>query len=231
MNSCVSGFEDSESDDNTDHIDRRGMFSKKHSPKKTSIQEANRHLIALHTRVAQLERLVKEQSLALIKKDEWIKAKLREVNAQKDMEISELNRRVQTAEHGANILSQHYKLQETIIADLDEKCAVLESIAKHKPALDALVDCLSKAEQLGINTTPPSPPAGANNESICNTDANRSTGITKDTTRAISALKLPASTEATRNGVLSSSSSEDEADIRSEMTAAGKNKKEKDLCV
>ncbi|XP_041359961.1 vimentin-type intermediate filament-associated coiled-coil protein-like [Gigantopelta aegis] len=113
---------------------------------RTSIDEANRHLLALHKRVAELEHTVKDQHEALVAKDDFLKAKLNEVVAGKDQELKRLTEKLTTAEKTVDIIQEQLRQKHQQVASLQRSCRQLQNVVLFKSSLKNLVKTIETAE-------------------------------------------------------------------------------------
>ncbi|XP_019645733.1 PREDICTED: vimentin-type intermediate filament-associated coiled-coil protein-like [Branchiostoma belcheri] len=125
------------------------MTTEMFSPTRTSIKEANEHLQQLYGRVAELEKTVQEQAESLIKKDEQMQTRLKEVTQEKDSEIAELRRSLEASEAHVQKLVASLKERDATMHHLQHKCQLLEDISQYKPMLEGLLARVVEAEQLG----------------------------------------------------------------------------------
>ncbi|KAM6962841.1 vimentin-type intermediate filament-associated coiled-coil protein [Aplochiton taeniatus] len=126
------------------------------SPSPVQIREANAHLVAVHRRVADLEQrldaaenTVREQAESLIRKDEQLRATTQEVTENKDREISFLQEKLCRCEETVQRCQQALKERESLIAQLQHRCHLLDSICKSRPLLDSMLAQMAEAERLG----------------------------------------------------------------------------------
>ncbi|KAM4595884.1 vimentin-type intermediate filament-associated coiled-coil protein-like [Polymixia lowei] len=126
------------------------------SPSPVQIKEANAHLAALHRRVVELEmrvqaaeNTVREQAESLIRKDEQMRAATQEITEAKDREIYFLNKKLCRCEETIQHYQQSLKERETLVAQLQHRCHLLDSICKSRPTLDSMLALMAEAERLG----------------------------------------------------------------------------------
>lgn len=105
---------------------------------KTNIIEANKHLQALHRRVQDLERAVKEQNDLLGSKDYFIQTKIKELSAQ-DLIIQELQQRLQDRNGVIEKLTSDLSVKNLENATLREKAKLLDSLLESVPDLNRVV--------------------------------------------------------------------------------------------
>uniref|UniRef100_A0A8C5LLL4 Vimentin-type intermediate filament-associated coiled-coil protein n=1 Tax=Leptobrachium leishanense TaxID=445787 RepID=A0A8C5LLL4_9ANUR len=114
----------------------------------TQIKEANAHLAALHSRVAQLEGTVREQAESLIRKDELYQATLREVADAKDREICDLQQRLAQSEEGMQRLVAFIKEKDRELEQMRHHSHLLAQMCRSRPLLDSLVSLMIEAEAI-----------------------------------------------------------------------------------
>ncbi|XP_070564478.1 vimentin-type intermediate filament-associated coiled-coil protein-like [Ptychodera flava] len=130
------------------------MNFKNFSPSRSSIREANDHLQALYKRVSDLEQTVKDQAESMIKKDEQMQTALKQVSLQKDKEITELRRTLESSEAHVQRLLASQREKDAQIANLQHKCQLLEDICQSKPMLENLLATIEKAENFKTSVSP-----------------------------------------------------------------------------
>ncbi|XP_016431037.1 vimentin-type intermediate filament-associated coiled-coil protein-like [Sinocyclocheilus rhinocerous] len=130
------------------------------SPSPVQIREANAHLAALHRRVTDLEqrleeaeKTVREQAESLIRKDEQLRAATQEITEAKDKEIFFLHEKLCQSEESIHKLNQTFKEKDSLIAQLQHRCQLLDSICKSRPLLDSMLAQMAEAERTGKPTT------------------------------------------------------------------------------
>lgn len=112
------------------------------SPTRTMIKEANDHLQLLHQKVTELEKTVREQAEALIKKDELMQTRLKELADMKDARIMELSRGLEIYEQRIQKLEQSCKEKESVIEMMNHRCGFVEELVSYTPLLEGLVSSL-----------------------------------------------------------------------------------------
>lgn len=122
------------------------------SPTRSMIKEANDHLQLLHQRVGELEKTVQEQAEALIKKDELMQTKLRDLSDMKEAKIRELTRTVENYEQRIKKLEQQCREKDAHLELLTQKCGFAEELSAYTPILDRLVTTLKKLPRCPNNT-------------------------------------------------------------------------------
>ncbi|XP_029906008.1 vimentin-type intermediate filament-associated coiled-coil protein [Myripristis murdjan] len=126
------------------------------SPSPVQIREANAHLAALHLRVLELEErlqaaenTVREQAESLIRKDDQMRAATQEINETKEREISFLNEKLCRCEETIKHYQQSLKERDSLVAQLQHRCHLLDSICKSRATLDSMLALMAEAERLG----------------------------------------------------------------------------------
>ncbi|CAN8004449.1 unnamed protein product [Ixodes hexagonus] len=117
------------------------MFQSKVSPSPTrsSIKEANDHLQLLHVKVAELERTVQEQAEALIKKDEAMQARIRDVGDAKDGRIAELEAQLAAAEDRLRKHEDLLRERDMQLELLSHRYALVDEVAAYTPVVEKLL--------------------------------------------------------------------------------------------
>lgn len=105
---------------------------------RTSIEEANKHLQALYSRVSQLESVVQEQHDALLAKDLFIQTKIEELSKQ-DFIIQELKHSIEEQDQE---LSQKNENIEYLEKDLSSKSMQISALKKESTALSDIMRLL-----------------------------------------------------------------------------------------
>ncbi|KAK7099762.1 vimentin-type intermediate filament-associated coiled-coil protein-like [Littorina saxatilis] len=114
---------------------------------RTSIDEANKHLSLLHTRVSGLEKTVAEQHDALVAKDEHLQSKLAEISSAKDAEIEGLRRKLHETERTVYLLQQQVQHKDHEIETLQHKFGSLETLLSHRTSVQHLLHAMKEAEK------------------------------------------------------------------------------------
>ncbi|KAH8035711.1 hypothetical protein HPB51_008078 [Rhipicephalus microplus] len=122
------------------------MFQSKVSPSPTrsSIKEANDHLQLLHVKVAELERTVQEQAEALIKKDEAMQTRLRDVGDAKDARIAELEAQLTVAEERIRKQEELLRDRDMQLELLSHRYALVEEVAAYTPVVEKLLAAMRR---------------------------------------------------------------------------------------
>lgn len=122
------------------------MFQSKVSPSPTrsSIKEANDHLQLLHVKVAELERTVQEQAEALIKKDEAMQTRIRDVGDAKDARIAELEAQLVVAEDRLRKHEELLRERDMQLELLSHRYALVDEVAAYTPVVDKLLAAMRR---------------------------------------------------------------------------------------
>ncbi|CAN7978813.1 hypothetical protein HPB47_001926 [Ixodes persulcatus] len=122
------------------------MFQSKVSPSPTrsSIKEANDHLQLLHVKVAELERTVQEQAEALIKKDEAMQARIRDVGDAKDCRIAELEAQLAAAEERLHKHEDLLRERDMQLELLSHRYALVDEVAAYTPVVEKLLAAMKR---------------------------------------------------------------------------------------
>lgn len=122
------------------------MFQSKVSPSPTrsSIKEANDHLQLLHVKVAELERTVQEQAEALIKKDEAMQMRIRDVGDAKDARIAELEVQLATAEERLRKHEELLRERDMQLELLSHRYALVDEVAAYTPVVEKLLAAMRR---------------------------------------------------------------------------------------
>ncbi|XP_064477322.1 uncharacterized protein LOC135391143 [Ornithodoros turicata] len=122
------------------------MFQSKVSPSPTrsSIKEANDHLQLLHVKVVELERTVQEQAEALIKKDETMQARIRDVGDAKDARIAELESQLAAAEERVKKYDEMIRDRDMQIELLTHRYSLVDEVAAYTPVVEKLLTAMRR---------------------------------------------------------------------------------------
>lgn len=122
------------------------MFQSKVSPSPTrsSIKEANDHLQLLHVKVAELERTVQEQAEALIKKDEAMQTRIRDVGDAKDARIAELELQLAAAEERLRKHEELLRERDMQLELLSHRYALVDEVAAYTPVVEKLLAAMRR---------------------------------------------------------------------------------------
>ena len=128
---------------------------------RTSIEEANKHLNLLHSRVNELEKTVTEQRDALIAKDEHLQSKITEISSAKNTEIESLQRKLHETEQTVFLLQQQVQRKDEVIATLQHNFGIVETLLNHRVSVQNLLKAMREAEknirEVDISGESPSP--------------------------------------------------------------------------
>ncbi|XP_074642003.1 uncharacterized protein LOC141899535 [Tubulanus polymorphus] len=124
------------------------MFSGYWDSNKTNIEEANKHLQALMSRINELEKTNKEQTSALYRKDEETRMQLLSLEEEKNKDILRLRNELRHVESENSKLKDMCCEKDLQITKLHKSYVVLNDIVKFKPILDKLSFHLGQAENV-----------------------------------------------------------------------------------
>ena len=110
------------------------MFTNQ-SPKRTNIEEANKHLQLLHTRVQDLEKQLKERHEEAEATGGRVAEKLQAVTREKDGVIKELNQKIKTLESRVHVSQVVIKDNEQTINALEKKAKKFDELCQFAPML------------------------------------------------------------------------------------------------
>lgn len=130
---------------------------------RTSIEEANKHLNLLHSRVNELEKTVTEQHDALVAKDEHLQSKIAEISTSKNAEIESLRRKLHETEQTVFLLQQQVQRKDEVIATLHHNFGVVETLLNHRVSVQHLLKAMKEAEKniREVDTSGESPSPGS----------------------------------------------------------------------
>ena len=114
------------------------MFSGQ-SPKRTNIEEANKHLQLLYTRVTELEKQLQQQQQHFDSQNQQVQERVQQLALSKDAEISDLKLKLDHAESQIMSASAIIKDKECIISSLELKAKRYDEIAGYTPMLTSLL--------------------------------------------------------------------------------------------
>lgn len=113
---------------------------------RTSIEEANKHLVLLHKRVTELEKTVKEQHEALIAKDQFLQTKVTEISSAKNAELDELRLKLSDGERTMFVLQQQMEQKNRALEILQRNYSNLKSLLLHKTNVRLLLKAMEETE-------------------------------------------------------------------------------------
>lgn len=120
---------------------------------KTSIEEANKHLQALYSRVSELENVVEEQRSSLVSKDSFIQTKVKELS-QQDLVIEDLQQKLEKKERdlietnaSVSRLQEELSAKNLQISTLKQKSKMLSDLVNLLPDLRSY---MSKVENIAV---------------------------------------------------------------------------------
>jgi hypothetical protein len=123
------------------------MFSK-NAHNKSNIQEANKHLELLHTKINDIEKQLAEKEILFGEREKELSNALEFSIQSKDSEVSQLRNEISNKDVELKTLFDKLKEKDTVITRLQHKCAVLDYIAKHKNVFEEIVSVLSGVQRL-----------------------------------------------------------------------------------
>ncbi|OWF48886.1 uncharacterized protein LOC110452487 [Mizuhopecten yessoensis] len=116
---------------------------------RTNIQEANKHLHAMHQRIASLENTIQHQNQTLIDRDLMYQQQFQQLKAGKEEEVKELQSRLHEEEHNSkekdgllDVQKQLTEEKDLKIRDLEEKVDILNQVLQFLPNLKSMVGVL-----------------------------------------------------------------------------------------
>ena len=126
------------------------MFTNQ-SPKRTNIEEANKHLQLLHNKVGELENQLKEKQKEAENLDSQVEERLQSITQEKDAHIKELNQRIKTLESRVHVSQIVIKENEHTISALEKKAKKYEEFCHFAPVLKNLLSLLEREGNHGMS--------------------------------------------------------------------------------
>lgn len=124
---------------------------------RTSIQEANRHLHAMHQRISALETTVQHQNQTLLERDGVFQHQINELTLSKEDEILKLKNNVQTLQMSLNTknlevqdLQQQVDHKDLKIKMLTDAVHMAQSLAQHIPNLHAVIQTIESLKSSNV---------------------------------------------------------------------------------
>ncbi|CAL8098245.1 unnamed protein product [Calicophoron daubneyi] len=114
---------------------------------KSSIAEANRHLIALTDNVSELEEKLKLKDAELRKKEEDFTIAMQEVQDKRKLELKDLNALIFRQNVRIQRLEKDISARDTELAILRKRCRMFDEVLRYKATLGKLTITLEQAEQ------------------------------------------------------------------------------------
>ncbi|KAL3869208.1 hypothetical protein ACJMK2_041918 [Sinanodonta woodiana] len=114
---------------------------------RTHIEEANKHLHALHSRVNSLERSLKEHQQIVAGKDETLKAHISELKS-KDLELTQYKEKIHTLEKQQKKFEDLLRQKNAEIDRLQKCDTAVQSVKKMMPNLQQLMLDIKEALQI-----------------------------------------------------------------------------------
>ncbi|CAH8634862.1 unnamed protein product [Schistosoma guineensis] len=158
---------------------------------KTHIEEANRHLNALTTRIKELEIQLKTKEEELNKKEEDFNIVMQEVHVKRETEVNNLNELIFKQNVKLQRLERDLLNRDSELSVLRKRCRMFDEVLRYKATLAKLTITMEQAEQYA-NLTAKSYPVSANSNGVkspldvINTDPSplmiRNVGSSTDTT-------------------------------------------------
>jgi hypothetical protein len=121
------------------------------NPSRVNIDEANKHLQMLMERINELEATVKEQTEALIRKDDQTAMQLTEMEREKNSQVGRLQRELRESENTVEQIREMCRDRDITIAKLRQKAAILDDILKYKPMFEKLGFHLIQGERIAVD--------------------------------------------------------------------------------
>ncbi|XP_069126755.1 vimentin-type intermediate filament-associated coiled-coil protein-like [Argopecten irradians] len=116
---------------------------------RTNIQEANKHLHAMHQRIASLENTIQHQNQTLIDRDLMYQQQFQQLKAVKEEEIKTIQNRLHEEERDSKEKDKLLEVQKQLaeekdlkIKELEEKVNILKQILQFLPNLKSMVSVL-----------------------------------------------------------------------------------------
>ncbi|XP_033738316.1 uncharacterized protein LOC117325915 isoform X1 [Pecten maximus] len=116
---------------------------------RTNIQEANKHLHAMHQRIASLENTIQHQNQTLIDRDLMYQQQFQQLKAGKEEEIKAIQIRLYEEERDSKEKDKLLEVQKQLaeekdleIKELEEKVNILKHILQFLPNLKSMVSVL-----------------------------------------------------------------------------------------
>ena len=116
------------------------------SPTKTSIEEANKHLLMLHKRVEELENVLVKQSNEFSRKEREKDNYFTEQIRQKEEYCQQLQGKLLENERSLSAVHETLKEKNLIIEQLRDKSRVLDELLQCKPILESMVKLMNVYE-------------------------------------------------------------------------------------
>ena len=131
------------------------MFTNQ-SPKRTNIEEANKHLQLLHERITVLEKQLKEKDQEAETNGSRVAEKLQAVTREKDGVIRELTQKIKTLESRVHVSQIVIKENEQTISALEKKAKKYEELCQFAPVLRNMLSvCEGQQLQSSISNGTP----------------------------------------------------------------------------
>ncbi|KAF7255489.1 Vimentin type intermediate filament associated [Paragonimus skrjabini miyazakii] len=114
---------------------------------KTSIEEANKHLMELYKKIADLEDQLRKKTHELEQKEADFDAVMREVHEKRQLELKDLNSLI----YQQNLKLMHFEKdlssRDTELQVLRKRCRMFDEVLRYKATLGKLTITMEQAEQ------------------------------------------------------------------------------------
>nr|CAH8870490.1 unnamed protein product [Trichobilharzia regenti] len=132
---------------------------------KTQIEEANRHLSALTTRIKELEEQLEIKEKELNRKEEDFNTVMQEVHVKREAEINSLNELIFKQNVKLQRLERDLLNRDSELSVLRKRCRMFDEVLRYKSTLAKLTITMEQAEQYA-NLTAKSYPVNNNTNSV-----------------------------------------------------------------
>ncbi|CAH8571403.1 unnamed protein product [Schistosoma turkestanicum] len=132
---------------------------------KTHIEEANRHLNALTSKIQELEMKLKTKEEELTKKEEDFNTVMQEVHVKRETEVNNLNELIFKQNVKLQRLERDLLNRDSELSVLRKRCRMFDEVLRYKATLAKLTITMEQAEQYA-NLTAKSYPINANSNGI-----------------------------------------------------------------
>ena len=113
------------------------------SPARVNIEEANKHLQMLYSRVSELEQTLAERNSAFEKRELELRDEYESIIVLKDTEFQKVSVQLGESQKKTSELADQIKLKDSVISDLQDKKRVLDEILQHRPMVENLLTSMS----------------------------------------------------------------------------------------
>ncbi|CAH8634871.1 unnamed protein product [Schistosoma guineensis] len=118
---------------------------------KTHIEEANRHLNALTTRIKELEIQLKTKEEELNKKEEDFNIVMQEVHVKRETEVNNLNELIFKQNVKLQRLERDLLNRDSELSVLRKRCRMFDEVLRYKATLAKLTITMEQAEHANSN--------------------------------------------------------------------------------